>query len=108
MHLTFRDRGEFLILKQFKLATGISHTALENQLPSMKHESECAFFASYGAQIGAHWRAFYTMLSENAYPAADQAGDEGRHAAVVAGANRSFEVLTRWLFPSSRPMVCPA
>jgi heme oxygenase len=70
-------------------------------------ESGGAFFDGYGAQTGSHWKAFCTMLSENAdrqkgHFADDSADDfslESRHAAIVTGANQTFETLTHWLFP---------
>lgn len=75
-------------------------------------ESGGAFFDGYGAQTGSHWKAFCTMLSENADRQmehstdgfADNSADhffvESRHAAIVAGANQTFETLTHWLFPT--------
>jgi heme oxygenase len=71
-------------------------------------ESGGAFFDGYGAQTGSHWKAFCTMLSENADRqmghSADDAADhlcvESRHAAIVASANQTFETLTHWLFPA--------
>jgi heme oxygenase len=69
---------------------------LQNQL-GLTPESGGAFFDGYGAETGSHWKAFCTMLSKNA----GHLGDEGRHDAIVAGANRTFETLTNWLFPTS-------
>jgi heme oxygenase len=69
---------------------------LQNQL-GLTSESGGAFFDGYGTETGLRWKAFCTMLSRNA----DSSGDEGRHEAIVAGANRTFEALTRWLFPTS-------
>jgi heme oxygenase len=69
---------------------------LQNQL-GLTPDSGGAFFDGYGAQTGSHWKAFCTMLSENA----DDVGDGGRQEAIVAGANRTFETLTNWLFPTS-------
>ena len=70
-------------------------------------ESGGAFFDGYGAQTGAYWKAFCTMLSENADRhmghSADHSSVESRHAAIVAGANQTFETLTHWLFPASLP-----
>ncbi len=71
-------------------------------------ESGGAFFDGYGAQTGSHWKAFCTMLSDKTdRSAAHAAGDfvdhfsvESRHTAIVAGANQTFETLTRWLFPA--------
>ena len=71
-------------------------------------ESGGAFFDGYGAQTGSHWKAFCTMLSENAdrqmSHSADDSADhfsvESRHAAIVAGANQTFATLTHWLFPA--------
>jgi heme oxygenase len=69
---------------------------LQNQF-GFTPESGGAFFDGYGAETGSHWKAFCSMLSRNA----DHVGDEGRHEAIVAGANRTFETLTNWLFPTS-------
>jgi heme oxygenase len=72
----------------------------------LTHESGVAFFDGYGALTGSHWKAFCTMLSVNAELRSDPAGDsfdESRHAAIVAGANQTFETLTDWLFPTSHP-----
>jgi heme oxygenase len=80
---------------------------LQNQL-GLSPESGGAFFAGYGAQTGTHWKAFCTMLSKNADGVANQAANEGRHAAIVAGANCTFKALTYWLFPSSHPTECHA
>ena len=67
-------------------------------------ESGGAFFDGYGAQTGSHWKAFCTMLSENAdrqiSHSADHFSVESRHAAIVAGANQTFATLTHWLFPA--------
>jgi heme oxygenase len=60
-------------------------------------QSGGAFFDGYGTETGANWKAFCTMLSRSA----DHSGDEGRKVAIVAGANRTFETLTHWLFPTS-------
>jgi heme oxygenase len=105
--LTTRERllGCLYVIEGATLGGRVITQHLQNQL-GLTPESACAFFAGYGAQTGTRWKAFCTMLTDNALPAADQAGDEGRHAAIVAGANRTFEVLTHWLFPSSRPMEC--
>lgn len=81
---------------------------LQNQL-GLTPESGGAFFDGYGAQTGAYWKAFCTMLSENADrqmgdstdDSADHSCVESRHAAIVAGANQTFETLTHWLFPAS-------
>lgn len=75
---------------------------------SLTPESGAAFFDGYGAQTGSHWKAFCTMLSENAdqqmghsaHGSADDSCVESRHAAIVAGANQTFETLTQWLFPT--------
>jgi heme oxygenase len=69
---------------------------LQNQL-GLTPESGGAFFDGYGTETGARWKAFCTMLSRNA----DHSGNEGRHAAIVAGANHTFETLIHWLFPAS-------
>ena len=81
---------------------------LQTQL-GLTPESGGAFFDGYGVQTGSHWKAFCTMLSENADRqmghSADDSADhfsvENRHAAIVAGANQTFETLTRWLFPAT-------
>ena len=81
---------------------------LQSQL-GLTPESGGAFFDGYGVQTGSHWKAFCTMLSENADRqmghSADDSADhfsvESRHAAIVAGANQTFETLTHWLFPAT-------
>ena len=81
---------------------------LQSQL-GLTPELGGAFFDGYGAQTGSHWKAFCTMLSENADRqmghSADDSADhfsvESRHAAIVAGANQTFETLTHWLFPAT-------
>ena len=81
---------------------------LQTQL-GLTPESGGAFFDGYGVQTGSHWKAFCTMLSENADRqmghSADDFADhfsvENRHAAIVAGANQTFETLTHWLFPAT-------
>ena len=77
---------------------------LQNQL-GLTPESGGAFFDGYCAQTGSHWKAFCTMLSENADRqmgnSADHFSVDSRHAAIVAGANQTFETLTHWLFPTS-------
>ena len=56
---------------------------------------ECggAFFAGYGAETGARWKSFGAMLGVVA---------EGRNGedVIVASANRTFETMERWLFPT--------
>jgi heme oxygenase len=63
-------------------------------------ESGGAFFDGYGTQTGSRWKAFCTMLSDNA----DLEADESRQAAIVAGANNTFETMTHWLFPIPPPL----
>jgi heme oxygenase len=69
---------------------------LEGQL-GLKPESGGAFFDGYGTETGTHWKVFCTLLSKHA----DHCTDQGRHEAIVVGANRTFEALTHWLFPTS-------
>jgi heme oxygenase len=69
---------------------------LQKQL-GLTPESGGAFFDGYGTKTGPRWKEFCTMLSRNV----DHSDDEGRHEAIVAGANRTFETLTHWLFPTS-------
>lgn len=69
---------------------------LQTQL-GLTPESGVAFFDGYGAQTGLRWKAFCTMLSNNA----DRYSDESRHAAIIAGANGTFHTLTQWLFPTA-------
>ena len=82
-------------------------------------ESGGAFFDGYGAQTGSHWKAFCTMLSNNADDlpnpnpnsnpghCAHPSACESRHADIVAGANRTFETLTHWLFPTALQRTTP-
>lgn len=80
-------------------------------------QSGGAFFDGYGARTGSHWKAFCAMLAYNADrlldpgadpsthlstdPCADLSALEGRHAAIVASANCTFETLGHWLFPTA-------
>lgn len=59
-------------------------------------ETGGAFFAGYGAETGARWRSFGTMLTA----AAERFGPADE---IVASANRTFETLDRWLFPRALP-----
>lgn len=74
-------------------------------------ESGGAFFDGYGAQTGPHWKAFCTMLTNNADQdnghSVNLCATENRHGEIVAGANRTFETLTHWLFPTSPPKSQP-
>jgi heme oxygenase len=69
-------------------------------------QSGGAFFDGYGAHTGSRWKAFCTMLMNNASPP-DHADDESRHAAIVAAANDTFQTLTQWLFPTSKQLTAP-
>jgi heme oxygenase len=66
-------------------------------------QSGGAFFDGYGTQTGSRWKAFCTMLMNNAdhpdHP--NHPIDESRHAAIVAAADSTFQTLTQWLFPTS-------
>jgi heme oxygenase len=83
---------------------------LQTQL-GLKPESGGAFFDGYGAQTGPYWKAFCTMLTNNADQddghsdnhCGDRSANESRQGTIVAGANRTFEALTHWLFPDSPP-----
>lgn len=86
--------GCLYVIEGATLGGRIITRQLQTQL-GLNPESGGAFFDGYGAQTGPHWKAFCTMLTNNA--------DESRHVAIVAGANRTFETLTHWLFPTSPP-----
>ena len=88
--------GCLYVIEGATLGGRIITRQLQTQL-GLTPESGCAFFDGYGAQTGSNWKAFCTMLSNHA----DLHADENRHAAIVAGANRTFETLTLWLFPTS-------
>ena len=53
-------------------------------------EHGCAFFTSYGEQVGLMWREFRALLVEAAI-------DEPAEAAIVRGAHETFESFDRWL-----------
>jgi heme oxygenase len=57
---------------------------------------ECggAFFAGYGAETGARWKSFGAMLG-------GVAEERSQEDMIVASANRTFETMERWLFPTS-------
>jgi heme oxygenase len=86
--------GCLYVIEGATLGGRIITRQLQTQL-GLSPESGGAFFDGYGAQTGPHWKAFCTMLTNNA--------DESRHGAIVASANRTFETLTHWLFPTSPP-----
>lgn len=86
--------GCLYVIEGATLGGRIITRQLQTQL-GLNPESGGAFFDGYGAQTGPHWKAFCTMLTNIA--------DESRHGAIVAGANRTFETLTHWLFPTSPP-----
>ncbi|MET3109252.1 heme oxygenase [Oxalobacteraceae bacterium GrIS 2.11] len=88
--------GCLYVIEGATLGGRIITRQLQTQL-GLTPESGGAFFDGYGAQTGSNWKAFCTMLSNHA----DLHADESRHAAIVAGANRTFETLTHWLFPTS-------
>ena len=88
--------GCLYVIEGATLGGRIITRQLHTQL-GLTPESGGAFFDGYGAQTGSNWKAFCTMLSNHA----DLHADENRHAAIVAGANRTFETLTHWLFPTS-------
>ncbi len=54
-------------------------------------ETGAAFFNGYGAQTGAQWQTFCTMLT-------DLAERTGGDEEIIATANRTFETLGQWLF----------
>lgn len=88
--------GCLYVIEGATLGGRIITRQLQTQL-GLTLESGSAFFDGYGAQTGSNWKAFCTMLSNHA----DLHADENHHAAIVAGANRTFETLTLWLFPTS-------
>ena len=53
-----------------------------------------AFFAGYGAETGPRWREFCALLTA----AADRLRGEDE---IVASANRTFETMLPWLFPTA-------
>ena len=56
-------------------------------------ETGGAFFAGYGAETGRRWQAFGAMLST----VVERRSGEDE---IVASANRTFETMGRWLFPT--------
>ena len=56
-------------------------------------ETGAAFFNGYGAQTGAQWQTFCTMLTD----LAERTGCDEEE--IIATANRTFETLEQWLFP---------
>jgi heme oxygenase len=57
-------------------------------------ETGGAFFAGYGEETGPRWQAFGAMLSA---VAKQRSGEDE----IVENANRTFETMERWLFPTS-------
>lgn len=93
--------GCLYVIEGATLGGRIITRQLQTQL-GLTPETGGAFFDGYGTQTGAHWKAFCTMLTENADPHNDRAADEDSHTAIVASANRTFEALARWLFPATQ------
>ncbi len=56
--------------------------------------SGAAFFDGYGAETGARWRTFTTML--NTFSDTSDELDP-----IIDTANRTFETIDRWLFPAA-------
>lgn len=92
--------GCLYVIEGATLGGRIITRQLQTQL-GLTPESGGAFFDGYGAQTGSQWKAFCTMLSNHADQPVDPNADESRQAAIVAAANRTFETLTHWLFPTS-------
>jgi heme oxygenase len=98
--------GCLYVIEGATLGGRIITRQLQTQL-GLNPESGGAFFEGYGGQTGPHWKAFCTMLTNNADQndgySADCSANENRQGAIVAGANHTFETLTHWLFPTSKP-----
>lgn len=60
-------------------------------------ETGAAFFNGYGTKTGIHWKEFCTMLT-NFSEQADS--DE-----IIASANKTFETLELWIFPTSTTLL---
>jgi heme oxygenase (biliverdin-IX-beta and delta-forming) len=89
--------GCLYVIEGATLGGRIITRQLQTQL-GLTPDTGGAFFDGYGAQTGAHWKAFCTMLTDNA----DQdANKVALHAAIVVSANCTFEALTHWLFPAA-------
>lgn len=91
--------GCLYVIEGATLGGRIITRQLQTQL-GLTPKSGGAFFDGYGAQTGAHWKAFCTLLSNYADLQVDPHAEESRHAAIIASANRTFETLTHWLFPT--------
>lgn len=90
--------GCLYVIEGATLGGRIITRQLQTQL-GLTPECGGAFFDGYGAQTGPYWKAFCTMLTNHA----EAHADESRHGQIVAGANRTFETLSHWLFPNSPP-----
>lgn len=98
--------GCLYVIEGATLGGRIITRQLQTQL-GLNPESGGAFFDGYGVQTGPYWKAFCTMLTNNADQndghSADCFANERRHGQIVAGANRTFETLSHWLFPTCPP-----
>lgn len=54
-------------------------------------EAGCAFFSSYGDQVGEMWTRFCGVLTEHAQ------GRPEREESIVAAASETFDTLDRWI-----------
>jgi heme oxygenase len=89
--------GSLYVIEGATLGGRIITRHLQVQL-GLTPESGGAFFDGYGAQTGDQWKAFCALLSHHATPTVEpSAVTESRHEAIAAGANQTFDTLTRWL-----------
>jgi len=102
--------GCLYVIEGATLGGRIITRQLQTQL-GLTPESGGALFDGYGTQTGPHWKAFCTLLTNNADQndghSANHCATENRHGEIVAGANHTFEALTHWLFPTSPPVRKP-
>jgi heme oxygenase len=93
--------GCLYVIEGATLGGRIITRQLQAQL-DLTPETGGAFFDGYGAQTGPYWKAFCTMLTNNADQDTNHdTNHDVSHAAIVASANRTFEALTHWLFPAA-------
>lgn len=61
---------------------------------SVTQKTGAAFFNGYGIQTAKHWQAFCTLLTTFSE-------HEDSDEIIIASANKTFETLDLWLFPTS-------
>lgn len=88
----FRNRaqalGSMYVIEGSTLGGRLLSRHFENTL-GLTRDSGCAFFSSYGENVGSMWKSFRTVLIA--------AADESNQNDFVAGATSTFSAIFEWL-----------